>query len=711
MVLSHQHQYQKQHQHQYQQQEVIILNTTPKKSNTTSTNNTNNRLSSANVQQQSYNNNTNHYPTTTTMMMMMIYHYKRQWYILTIFIFVLLIGFLLEQQLLTNVKYNIMLEQQEQKLNLNRITFLQQQHTNQNQQQQISRIITSSVEAESSSVSETIVYNTTSNNNDNDTGNSSNINITITNTTVQGMIESLQSMILRIKNEKKQQQQQQQQASNTNVDTYDEEQLFINEIQLLLSNFDPNNNNNSNSTFLMNTTGIILHLQQEQDRDESINNSDNNQQIATTKNEEEKMYYEQQQQQHYHHQNHPTETDHTTVHILYGLSGNETGFLHELEVSLKSVLLNAPYHAAMVIHIMADQIAYDSLSDTILYTNRTNYIYKWRTNQPISIYTYNIESYIPQWKTFIQTATNYSIDEQTQDHTIGTYFRLFAHQVLPIDTIKYVLYLDTDVVIMANLDNVWSYTTTIPPKANNTQQRLLSKKKSTNINSTTMTITTTNESFETNETPSNDTEPYFLWGLSECAGFVILNLQKLDIIWELISQMDLNMLSEIEDDWISDQFVLRMINKTYPELVGVLPEQWDVSIAAKSKLWRGNLVDRRPDGVGMLHFNGGKSTTTSAYNTSNFILYDKFRHSWGIANYYVYLPWNWVQFIIESRINPYPDNNSDSSTNNNDDSDTTPGPTKKRTNTRGRIKERHSNTPNKTTIRMGIRYEYSINQQ
>ena len=37
-------------------------------------------------------------------------------------------------------------------------------------------------------------------------------------------------------------------------------------------------------------------------------------------------------------------------------------------------------------------------------------------------------------------------------HTIGAYFRLFAHKVLP-KSLKHVLCMDTDVVIMANLDN------------------------------------------------------------------------------------------------------------------------------------------------------------------------------------------------------------------------------------------------------------------
>ena len=35
------------------------------------------------------------------------------------------------------------------------------------------------------------------------------------------------------------------------------------------------------------------------------------------------------------------------VHILYGVSGNDTDMFHELEISLKSVLMNAPVRSGM----------------------------------------------------------------------------------------------------------------------------------------------------------------------------------------------------------------------------------------------------------------------------------------------------------------------------------------------------------------------------
>jgi len=39
-------------------------------------------------------------------------------------------------------------------------------------------------------------------------------------------------------------------------------------------------------------------------------------------------------------------------------------------------------------------------------------------------------------------------------HTIGAYFRLFANDVLP-DTVEHIVYMDTDVVVMTNLGDLW----------------------------------------------------------------------------------------------------------------------------------------------------------------------------------------------------------------------------------------------------------------
>jgi hypothetical protein len=199
-----------------------------------------------------------------------------------------------------------------------------------------------------------------------------------------------------------------------------------------------------------------------------------------------------------------------SVHVLYGLSGNAPGLLREFEVSLKSVLLNAPIHSNLTIHITADQNAYDVIYtvfknafyfanisyDDIIYndsynetandfennttteetssyyymanssesvtneTNETNILTlsSWRTLNSIAIRTYNVESYIDQWYEYIEIQANHSAQHSTEIHTIGTYFRLFAHDILDPYTVPYVIYIDTYVVVMAKLDHLWQYT-------------------------------------------------------------------------------------------------------------------------------------------------------------------------------------------------------------------------------------------------------------
>ena len=131
------------------------------------------------------------------------------------------------------------------------------------------------------------------------------------------------------------------------------------------------------------------------------------------------------------------------VHVLYGLSGNHSDFLGEFLVSFKSILLNAPLASDMTVHIMADQDAYNALDSTL----DTTGIHSWRTRNQITIQTYNVESYTKCWEAFIESKLKRSARDAARVHTMGTFYRLFAHDVLHVD---HVVYMDTDVAIMAN---------------------------------------------------------------------------------------------------------------------------------------------------------------------------------------------------------------------------------------------------------------------
>lgn len=141
------------------------------------------------------------------------------------------------------------------------------------------------------------------------------------------------------------------------------------------------------------------------------------------------------------------------VNVLFGLSGSAPGFWSEVEVALKSILLNAPVDMALAIHCLVDEEAHESmlkLLDTID-------IRSWRTRNQISIKLYNIQPKVERWTELITETWNKHYDPKEKEyfrHKVGAYFRLFATEVLPVD-VEHVIYMDSDVAIMANLQEIW----------------------------------------------------------------------------------------------------------------------------------------------------------------------------------------------------------------------------------------------------------------
>jgi hypothetical protein len=107
-----------------------------------------------------------------------------------------------------------------------------------------------------------------------------------------------------------------------------------------------------------------------------------------------------------------------------------------------------------------------------------------------------------------------------------------------------------------------------------------------------------------------------------------------------------NMFKTLPDP-IGDQLILKAINATHPELVGLFPKEWDVTLA-HGKLYNGLLINNRPDGVGMMHFNGGSGSKESAFENTNQLKDPKHYTGWGNANYYVRLTWPYAKFIMET---------------------------------------------------------------
>lgn len=289
-------------------------------------------------------------------------------------------------------------------------------------------------------------------------------------------------------------------------------------------------------------------------------------------------------------QNMPTgaiETD-DPVHILYGLSGNADEFIDEFYVSLKSVILNSPLDKGMTVHVLTDPKAYNAVRPM-------ENMLQFRSRQPISIQVYNVESKGYPWKKNIEYCTGHKTSKK---HTMGTFFRLYAYDVLPL-SVEHALYLDTDVVITTNLQEIW---------------RL------------------------------RNHSSYFQWGESKCAGFMLLNLRLMrEKFWALVNvtypkDVETNIM-----DKINDQDIVRRFDETQSQLVSYLPPEWDNHRADNFHKFSHDLLRLRPK-MGMIHFNGGKIGVSA-----NVFLENK-RKEFVAAHYYAHHPWQWTGYILESQL-------------------------------------------------------------
>jgi hypothetical protein len=130
-----------------------------------------------------------------------------------------------------------------------------------------------------------------------------------------------------------------------------------------------------------------------------------------------------------------------------------------------------------------------------------------------------------------------------------------VHHVVDVSVVDHLLYLDTDVAVIANLEGLWKHV---------------------------------------------DPETYFQWGALECSSFMLLNVPKIKEVWNLASNLNVTKWVKQLQQLFGDQLIFCAISHTFPNVVGILQPEWDVAI---SSLWVGNLEDRQPQ-VGMLHFNG-----------------------------------------------------------------------------------------------------------
>ncbi|KAG7373584.1 hypothetical protein IV203_034308 [Nitzschia inconspicua] len=365
------------------------------------------------------------------------------------------------------------------------------------------------------------------------------------------------------------------------------------------------------------------------------------------------------------------------------------------QVSLKSVLLNAPTDRPMQIHVMCNSHAQRTLH-TILHQQTHLSQSKWRN--PITISTYNVEGFHPIWKTYLRQ--HLKSDQLDDRVSLGGYYRLLAHFILPLPKVfEYntssstkttktntnlppdsVLYMDSDVVILSNLNEIIPHL-----QVGNTVDEVVVVVVPTN-NATTATTSNTNSA--ANSTVIATTILFQGSKKWFCSGFIGLNIKDFDVFW--------NLLDSIQEPlpWVGDQSIFDWVLQHYPDVVAQFPPQWDRNLGHG---WRPKpqLLLQEPDAAGMVHFQGGAGrpahltyfdSAANSYihnnNNNNYsdgvggvggdVVTDFAQYctrskqcrnnaeenipivesTWGLAKYYVQVPWHWVLYFGKSLIDP-----------------------------------------------------------
>lgn len=284
----------------------------------------------------------------------------------------------------------------------------------------------------------------------------------------------------------------------------------------------------------------------------------------------------------------------TTINVLMCMSGAGEGFLEETKVAIKSVILNAPHQGALNLFIMADQAAYDALPK--MFGNIS--LQQWWC--PLSFHVINVESHTKGWDQEIENVSKTEMVDRL--HTVGTYFRLFMNRVLPSD-VKHVLYMDPDVIVTANLVNLWNNAT-------------------------------------------RDDKTLFSWR-RETAGFMMI--RNTPELWELVAQINPHDLPKVA---FNDQKILLLIAQEHPDRVNELPPAWGFHWAWD---WRSRKrMETNYPQLAMGHFNGGADRPGPFWMESpktDFELYPEWST---MFLYYIRLPWTHARFIGESTGRTYP---------------------------------------------------------
>ena len=307
-----------------------------------------------------------------------------------------------------------------------------------------------------------------------------------------------------------------------------------------------------------------------------------------------------------------------TVNVLFGMQGNNEAFIDDWEVALKSILLNAPIDASLHVHILANYVARVAVSEKI--HNARLLGTRWRN--PVTITVYDVEQYENEWMAFIRQKIRKGnkIDRRVK---LGGYYRLLAFKIIP-PSVGPVIYMDTDVVFLTNLNSLW---------------KLVDREKVIQLSTKQI-----------------------------CSGFMILHMEKFDLFWS-----KLDTLPNITHG--GDQSLVIDFSENFPESVGNLPDRWDAHLGHLQKMAH-RLLTTRPNGTGYIHFNGERPDSETYWtqgllqyciihkcnrptpmqklpkphhqNKTRFVRH--FESTWGLADYYINVAWPWLLYFCEDTI-------------------------------------------------------------
>jgi hypothetical protein len=327
-----------------------------------------------------------------------------------------------------------------------------------------------------------------------------------------------------------------------------------------------------------------------------------------------------------------------TLHTIHCLSGNNTEFIDEFEFLLKSLLVNAPLDSHLHIHILADKDAAIQVNSRIRGHRLVGSL--WR-NQ-VTIVLHEIEAMIPAWKDFLSDALttehNRWMDEKVG---IGGYLRLLAHRIIvPFECpqnsctdfskrdLREAVYMDTDVIIIANLNHLMHTTSIV-------------------LN---------------NEASKGNPRPVFIW--NDNSGFIVVDLLQFESMWGLAASIP-DKIKNSPDEKKGDQWLLVKLCASFPDrhLAALMPKQWSTHTGHDGfRKHPQNLYSERQNGTGMLHF------TAPDHFGGNIMIFggvhkwckfspecnhtdespggdlEKVKSSWGLAEYYARLSWDWALY-------------------------------------------------------------------